>query len=737
MKPIIFATKNACSFFQIYGPPPEEWFDSLSEDHMSLPTYRGEDGDILIFTAEDLQTLTSSLCAALLTADGGLLREIHPGKRRESFNRILRVFQSVEDHGTSIPALWKPYNSDSLISIQGTNRASGAERILIDRRSIGQVTAICYGVIEEAVDLNNVLPELIDPVNLRNRLSAILDAAAKVGIPQKFDDSFDLEENNIALGLGDNLQTWYESKLTARQRDFVDTPISKSLRVRGPAGSGKTIAMVVKILRLILADRQAKRNRRYAFLTHSQATVDLVRSMIKTMLSESDFSTIDHSEPNSLYLGTLYSFAFDTLGTELRGVDPLSLDGREGRQMQAEMLHSVLKEYLDSSWVGRRNGCGDEFVERLERASSHDIDGNLFLKEILNEFACVIEPEGIARSLAKQTEYLNRTTREPWRLALGLQDERGVILDLHRDFRKEMRESGCISVDQLVSDFDRFLGSNAWELTRVASGFDAIFVDELHLLNRLERMLILSLTKNASAKPVVVMAEDTKQDSLRVSHGLRNWQGQFSEIENFDFTDVFRYTPQINNFLKAIDDFAPTLHLEEDWPQYGQISRLADGPKPKVSVFASALDQYEKMFAQASLSAKQKKNGRLVAVLDCDYENFKKYLAAGQHRSKFIPVESRDDITSIPNRGLKFVFSMPEFVAGLQFEEVFLLDINNSLFTDTEAAGVQDKRRALSTIYLGASRAMRSLHISSLKTSGGLPTCISHAIESGICDIAR
>lgn len=736
MTSFVFITRGACNFFQVYGPPADEWFASLAVSGLTLPAVHSDNDDLLIFTAQELDALDTTPMAAIVIDGGQLMRGVRDSRKREAFNRVLRIFQSVDDRSISVPSLWRPYNVDSLISIQATTKVSGTERLLIDRRGTGSIFAICYGVLDPSVDFQNVQPELVDISGSRTQLKRLIEKAQAEGIRHQPDSDFDLEASNLVLGLGDNLKTWYDSKLTAKQRDFVDAPLSKSLRVRGPAGSGKTIAMVVKVLRLIEADRQAKRIRRYAFFTHSQSTVDLIQSMIRTMLSDTELTALHDGPPHRLYLGTLYSYAFETLGTELRGVAPLSLDGRQGRRMQAEMLHSVLRSYIRTDWVARRGGCGAAFIERIEAAAADNEVENAFILEILNEFACVIEADGVNKSPSKRADYVSKASREPWRLALPTQDERRAVLDLHREFRIQMRQSECISVDQLVSDFERFLGSNAWELTRSASGFDAIFVDELHLLNRLERMMVLSLTKDPDAKPVVVMAEDIKQDARRLSHGLRNWQGQFEKVENFEFTDVFRYTPQINAFLRSIDEFAPTLHLDEDWPQYAQVSRLPDGPRPKFTTFASAKDQYETVFKNAAACARKKKNGRLVAVLDCDYENFKRYLQAGQYKSQFIAVESRDDIAAIPNQGLKFVFSMPEFVAGLQFEDIYLLDVNNSLFTDGEATGVQDKRRALSTIYLGASRAMRVLHISSLATSGGVPACINHAINGSTLEKA-
>lgn len=728
-----FVTLEACRFFQIYGPPPAEWFDSLLPTLLPLPSFRMGDGSLIVWVPDEAATVNDSLCAAFSLTASGMFEGLSSARKVEAFNRVLRLIQANMDQSISIPSLWRSFNSDSLISIQSSPRAKGeSARVLFDRKKFARVIGVSYGVIDDDVDLMDRLPKVPPESSIVSCLASILRDLPK-NIPRAFDDgAFDLEATNRSLGLGPSLDVWYESKLTETQRKFVDFPLSRSIRVRGPGGSGKTVAMVVKALRQLELDRAAKRSTRYGFLTHSQATVEVVQSMVRTMIGDEKASEIA-GEGSLLYIGTLYSLAYDTLGTELRGVLPLSLDGRQGREMQYELLNSVVKDYIATDWIARKGGCSTTFVELMEAAAWQREGGAQFLYEILNEFACVLEPEGVARSAQKKNEYISKAVREAWRLQLGATDERRVMIDLHAKFRKEMREAEAISMDQLVSDFDRFLDSNAWELTRGVSGFDVIFVDELHLLNRMERMLITSLQSDPSSRPIVVMAEDTKQDVRRVGQGLRSWQRDLDGMENFDLNEVFRYTPQINSLLRAVDEFAPTLNLQEDWPSYSQESKLPSGLVPDVRLFNDLRSQYDAIFPEASLSAKKRKSGRSVAVLSCDYDNFKKYLLAGQYRDLFIPVESREDVTLIPSRGVRFVLSMPEFVAGLQFDEVYLIDVSDAVLFSGEAVGVRDKRRGLSLFYLGASRAMSVLHLSALSDAGGVPGFVDYAVRAGIC----
>ncbi|WP_157636657.1 UvrD-helicase domain-containing protein [Burkholderia ubonensis] len=733
MNSYVFLSFGAVRFFQIYGPPSEDWFGSLEASYLPLPSFKASNGCLVVWAPEEGQALASLSFAAMESTPSSLFGQIRATRRGEAFNRILRLIQATQDHSISIPALWRPFNADSLISIQAAPRAKGERsRLLFDRQRQGSLSGVCHGVLDDDVDLVVKAPTVPQYSEIQRLLDESVEEHSRRRPESSEDGAFELEATNRTLGLGDSLTAWYESKLTTKQRGFVDFPLSRSIRVRGPAGSGKTVALVVKVLRQLEIDRAAKRNIRYGLITHSQATVELIQSMLRTMVGEAELTELTKNG-SLLYVGTLYSLAYELLGTELRGLQPLSLDGKTGREMQSELLLSVVTDYLQSNWVARKGGCSSKFVDLLEGCIDGDLTTNSFLLEILNEFSCILEPEGISRSSQKRAEYISKRAREAWRLNLSSEDERRTVLDLHGEFRKQMREIEAISIDQLIADFDRFLDSNAWELTREVIGFDATFVDELHSLNRMERMVITSLQKDPLSRPIVVMAEDEKQDVRRVSLGLRNWQQQLAELQVFDLTEVFRYTPQINNILRAIDDFAPTLNLEEDWPGYDQKSGLPSGPLPEAQLFTTAPEQYDKVFSAAALSAKQRKSGRAVAVLCCDYENFKLYLGAGKHRDLFFPVESREDITLIPSRGTRFVLSMPEFVAGLQFEEVYLVDVSASVLTNGESVGVRDKRRGLSLVYLGASRAMSILHISALTDAGGFPQFIQHAIDVGVC----
>ena len=135
-----FVTLEACRFFQIYGPPPAEWFDSLLPSLLPLPSFRMGDGSVIVWTPNEAMAVNESSCAAFALTDSGLFEGLAAARKVEAFNRVLRLIQANVDQSTSIPSLWRSFNSDSLISIQSSPRAKGERaRVLFDRKKFAKI----------------------------------------------------------------------------------------------------------------------------------------------------------------------------------------------------------------------------------------------------------------------------------------------------------------------------------------------------------------------------------------------------------------------------------------------------------------------------------------------------------------------------------------------------------------------------------------------------------------------
>jgi len=70
---------------------------------------------------------------------------------------------------------------------------------------------------------------------------------------------------------------------------------------------------------------------------------------------------------------------------------------------------------------------------------------------------------------------------------------------------------------------------------------------------------------------------------------------------------------------------------------------------------------------------------------------------------------------------------MPEYVAGLQFDTVFLIHVDASEAPTDSSSG--QRRRFISSIYLGSSRAEKTLHISAYLSRGGKSDILDMSLE--------
>jgi hypothetical protein len=443
------------------------------------------------------------------------------------------------------------------------------------------------------------------------------------------------------------------------------------------------------------------------------------------------------SDRPALVVTTLYSLANSQMRYDLDSLTPISLDGHEGRTIQADILNDVIEEYRKGDWIAFKSGCLAPFVTYME-APKDSTERRFFLWELLNEFACVLDAEGVRGEVTRREQYLGEK-RKNWMMLLQSREEREVVLHLYDRFRSWLREVKAIGGDQMISDFLNHLDSFRWEATRDQEGFDVVFVDELHLFNRQERMLFTHLLRDPNAQPKVFMAFDAKQSPRDTFLSLPSADSQkydywrdarLGRVEKIELVDVFRYSPQIARALFCIDKSFPGQDLDEDWPAYSGVSRTHDGPVPIVCELISTLATYNIVFKRAKTLQRKLDRGRRVAVLCVSNELFKQYLDYDDLRDHYNAITSRDDVSGIPHSIKKFVFSMPEFVAGLQFDTVLLIDVNRSEVPEGPYS-TSALRKFASQVYLGASRAERQLEFYSSQKHGGIAPLISLAVLDG------
>lgn len=653
-------------------------------------------------------------------------------KPRTAFERVIRVALRHFDRSIAIPIQWQPYHSGSRLSVFAQPSRDAQQRVYFDQSPDGTDNLYAFAVTSNPEDLDRV-PE--DNALYQRAIEGICEAllADPPSLPPVGNFGVLLSEPlGVQLASAGTLQEWYDQRLNREQRVFVDRPHDRPVRLRGAAGTGKTQSMVVKCLRDLYADMDD--NKTFALLTHSSALAHIVvRGMLHALDPTERWTSLrTPSGQPRLWIGTIYELAQEKLGYEKKGLRPLSLDGHDGREYQRILIAQAIAQVVKDPRIvlDLFPGCPD-FQERLKNP---DRDVSL-IDELMNEFACVLDLEAIKKDTHEAQRYA-RGSREPWQMSLPSEAHRRVVLEIHDIYRTLLRAAKMLGMDQMIADFGGYLGTHEWGALRERDGFDLVFVDEYHYFTRAEAMLLHNLFKTRAqvdGRWPLMMAYDIKQgtNDVALSGGIEKFRNPgVGESVLTELKQVYRSTPQITAFLRDLDASFPAMDLEGEYATYVAESNQDHGETPTLTVYKTDIDLVDSVFEQATCMARDiDGGGSQVAVLCLNEAMFDKIQVAGRVREKFVPITTREDLKELRYAKSKCVFSMPEFVAGLQFHTVFLIHANSADYDEDQGQGI--RRRYVSRVYLGASRAARNILLSSSKEHGGSSQLLAVPLTNG------
>ena len=714
----------------------DAWFQDFRLPPAVDKLKRVQIGDVLYLLSRSCDETSK-----LLIIDLEHIPILSPAERpRYPFERTLRVALHHFRPEVAIPVQWQAFHRDCLMSVYAENISKqSSQRLYFDQKpkcdDLGHIFA--YASQPGFKTFDEVQPNY---GAYESAISAFVDAALTEPAPPVDTGNYGLllsEPLGAQIAGGASLAEWYDRRVTAQQKDFIDRGLDAPVRLRGAAGTGKTQSIAIKCLRELTRLEEKGQPTRLAVITHSAALAhDVIRGMLFAMDQSEAWTRFKYAE---LWLGTLYQFAQEVLQYERKGLQPLSLDGREGREYQRMLIETALSEVKARPQFALelRANCSAAFQNLLA-----DPNPTPLVDEIMNEFSSVIDAENIQKG-SQEAEHYYTGTREQWQLPLN-ETDRKVVIDVHEVYSRMLQNERYLSMDQMIADFNRYLLTHEWRQLRDKDGFDVVFVDEYHYFNRAESTSLHHIFKSGAAidgKLPLFMAYDLKQgpdDVAMTTKGTLNFMAtKAGRSELVELTEVFRSTPEIAAFMSDLDGAFPSLDLEGEWKPYAGISKNESGQIPLLRNYTSNTALIDDIFGAARVRALElKEGGRQVAVLCMNEHLFDKYREAGRVKDAFVPITARDQMNELKYAKRKCVFSMPEYVAGLQFDTVYLIHVDEADFEDkNRGSGFQ--RRYISRCYVGASRASQRLIIATSHERGGPSRILNGPIESGSLQIDK
>lgn len=491
----------------------------------------------------------------------------------------------------------------------------------------------------------------------------------------------ELRESNIPHVVKAGLEDW-SKVLTNAQLAFVNSALTVPHRIEGPAGTGKTLCLVLKALKTLEDSGLAGEPHRALFISHSEPTRRAIENLFAINggdeFLEAEVELL--AKPQSIKVTTLQELCANLLKREISESELVDRDAYESKLVQR--LYAI---------------------EGVERALRDEYESHApFLSESFKNFLRETERWAIAEMLQHEisVQIKGRADQDLGkykkldRLKIGLpvenEGDKTFAFLMYQKYQNELEVSAQFDTDDVVLSATSQLNTPIWRRRRAREGFNSIFIDETHLFNVNELSVFHRLTKNELSQPIAYSVDRSQ------ALGDRGWtdlafeaafdpSGTLGQSDPTRIRSVFRCSPEIVDLAFSVTSSGATLFTNFHNPLTASVSAFTaeeerKSKKPVYLDFSSDEAMLEAAFVRADTLAREigvhKADVAVIVFGDDLFARAQEFSKGG--RKPVEVVKSRGDLEAV-NRARtsgRFVLSAPEFVGGLEFAGVVLVGVD-------------------------------------------------------------
>lgn len=695
--------------------------------------------DLLVIDSDALSPLQSFCSEDALFVLQKLLRSALKYWYNNPFNR----HEIIPQGSSKLIVFPFPFSSKSQFrfSIEREPNKKRSER----RVNIGS-NLLCYrsgydegaGSLEEPSLANynkivKALPVILDNISFVR--DDILDGA--VGVQRHYTMTTDIKHvpKQISSSMGYN---YWINYLTSEQRIFVQDVFSCPHKIEGPAGTGKTLCLILKCMHNLLSAKNNNQIFNAAFIAHSEAS----KKMITHLFEQNDdiyvFLQDREYSPQSIEVTTLQQLCKKILSTEISESEFLDRDAMESKYVQLLYINDALEKSMAHDLESYKKIISTKLYSFMSKEDSWR------LAEMLqHEFSVIIK----GRAEDDLVRYVSIPFDESV-IPIKSKEDREYIFSIFSAYQKMLQSTSQFDTDDIVISTSRQLNTPIWRRRKKSYGYDALYIDETHLFNVNELSVFHFLLKS-SDKIRIAFSVDKSQaigdrgwDKISIFNAISGGKGEENETSTA-FDVIFRCSPDIIRLAESITTSGATLFSAFHNPLHNYKTTFTIEEEKKTLIpdyylcksdesmfdFSYALLQNDKSLLSIS------NNDVIFIVFDeYLYKNFCAYSAA--HNKNFITLESRGDyeIVKKAQKQSSFIISLPDYVGGLEFESVILIGVDNSRVPPLSDKYTIDSDNflryiSLNRLYVSVTRAKYRVHILG-NISSGPCELLSHAIDN-------
>ncbi|WP_255008302.1 UvrD-helicase domain-containing protein [Roseovarius sp. M141] len=335
--------------------------------------------------------------------------------------------------------------------------------------------------------------------------------------------------------------------LTSQQRSFIRSPFSTPHRLQGPAGTGKTLALMLRTIECLNKAENKQTQCNALMVTHSEAT----RQSIKTSLAAIDENKFQDRERKvelaTLSVETLASLCARFLSQSISESEFIDRDAQDSKILQRFYIEEAIGRAREHDYAAYKPHLSPQFRDFLEGSDVENL-APLFQHEI----SILIK----GRAGDSFNTYQNCP---PISFGLPIENnaDKGFAFSVFERYQGQLAQNSQFDTDDVVISAIGQLDTPIWRRRRAREGFDFIAIDETHLFNINELHVFHHFTRGSDQLPISFTVDQAQAVGDRGWGSVEAFFEGMSEpsgkhVQKTVLSAVFRSSPAIRDFCHSI-----------------------------------------------------------------------------------------------------------------------------------------------------------------------------------------
>ncbi len=550
-----------------------------------------------------------------------------------------------------------------------------------------------------------------------------------------------LQSSNPARAPEQGFERWMHL-LTDEQKDFVKSDWSVPHRLEGPAGTGKTLCLVLKTINVLQGCVAKKVGHKSLFVVPS----DELAASIRDRFAGNGYGeyVIDSiggysDKPQSVTVITLQKLCAQLLNYEISESEFLDRDSVESKNTQLLYLDQIVSDIKSKDLSVVSQYLSSEFYEFLNSEDAWTI-AHLLRHEVSVVIKGRANGQLDAYKLIPPLEY---------GLPTKSQQDKEYVFSKYQIYQDFLERSNQYDIDDIVISAIGQLDTPIWRRRRQQLGFDSVFIDEVHHFNLNEVSSLHYLTKSPALVPISYGIDrsqavgDIGWNDKDFQDALGGGEAKGDAARN-SVSAIFRSSTEIIELAFCVTASGANLFTNFENPLIAATETFTaeeerKSTKPCITYIVDDQDIASVAYKQVDQMARAvqvSKSGVLVVVFD---EQLLLAITANWKSSNraFKLLDRRGDFSAVEEASKAgcTVISAPEFVGGLEFAGVVLVGCEKGRLPQNGGASDFGRAylnyRAHNNLYVSITRAKYRVEFI-INKHRGVSEVLRRAIDTGL-----